>query len=128
MLPEIERRGADLVVIASGAPHAIGDFRSITGFAGPLMVDPSLRAYDAAGLVRGLRTILDPRGVARVLAALVRGFLPGAVRGSAVQQGGTFVVGPGDRVHFAWRDRFSGDHAAMRDVLAAIPAEKFTPG
>lgn len=86
------------------------------------MVDPSLRTYDAAGLARGLRTILDPRGVARVLAATVRGFLPGAVRGSAVQQGGTFVVGPGDRVHFAWRDRFSGDHAAMGDVLAAIPA------
>jgi hypothetical protein len=37
-----------------------------------------------------------------------------------VQQGGTFVLGPGEAMRFEWRDRHAGDHPDLRDVLAAL--------
>ena len=55
-------------------------------------------------------------------AASSSGFRQGARRGNPVQQGGTFVLGPGDRVRFEWRDRFAGDHPEMRQVFAALAA------
>lgn len=54
------------------------------------------------------------------LAAMMRGTKPGRPSGSPLQQGGTFVLGPGDVERFAWRDRFSGDHPKLDDVLARL--------
>jgi hypothetical protein len=31
------------------------------------------------------------------------------------------VLGPGDRVHFEWRNRYAGDHADLDEVVEAIP-------
>jgi hypothetical protein len=109
-------------VIGSAGPDAIAGFRTATGWDGTVLVDPSLRAYRAAGLARSAVAMLDPRGVARVARALVAGFRSGWIRGSALQQGGTFVIGPGDAVHLEWRDRFSGDTAPIDRVVAALPA------
>jgi hypothetical protein len=65
--------------------------------------------------------MLDPRGVIRLARALAAGFRGSAIRGSVLQQGGTFVIGPGDRVHLEWRDRFSGDAPSLERVIDAIP-------
>jgi len=48
------------------------------------------------------------------------GFRQGARRGNPVQQGGTFVLGPGERSRLEWRDRFAGDHPEMSAVLRAL--------
>ena len=47
-LPEIEGRGAALVVVGPSRPEHIAGFRSAMGYAGPLFVDPALRAFRAA--------------------------------------------------------------------------------
>jgi len=40
---------------------------------------------------------------------------------SMAATGGTFVLGPGDRVRYEWRDRYAGDGADLDAVVAAIP-------
>ena len=97
-------------------------FRKTTGYRGPLFADPSLAAYRAAGLASGVATILSPRAIANNVAAMLRGTAPGLPSGHSMQQGGTFVLGPGDVERFAWRDRWSGDAAPLDRVLAALPA------
>lgn len=109
------------MVIGSAGPGAIGAFRDATGYQGPVLVDPSLATYRAAGLTRGVGRLLHPQALGRMVRAFTGGFRSGAIRGDVLQQGGTFVLGPGEAVHFEWRDRFSGDGAPLDRILAAIP-------
>jgi hypothetical protein len=106
--------------VGIGGADAIASFRDTTSYRGPLFVDPSLATYRAAGLASGVGTILNPRAIAKNLSAMVSGTRPGMPSGNSLQQGGTFVLGPGDVDRFAWRDRFSGDHAALDQVLKAV--------
>ena len=116
-----EGRGADrLVVVGCGQPEHIAGFRAVTGYEGRLYTDPSLRGFTAAGLARGFSKTFHPLTIVKGVAALMSGFRQGARRGNPVQQGGTFVLGPGARVGFEWRDRFAGDHPVMSDVAAAL--------
>jgi alkyl-hydroperoxide reductase/thiol specific antioxidant family protein len=117
---QIEARGAGIVVVGNGPANAIDDFRRETSFTARVLTDPSLATYRAAGLVSGVTTVLDPRSLVRLPRAM-RTAGRGAISGSVMQQGGTFVLGPGEVEHFAWRDRFGGDHAPMERVLAALP-------
>jgi AhpC/TSA antioxidant enzyme len=106
--------------VGSGQPEHFAGFRAATGYDGPLFADPSLRTFTAAGLASGWTRTLHPLTLLKGLRAFANGFRQGARRGNPVQQGGTFVLGPGERVRFEWRDRFAGDHPEMRDVLAAL--------
>ncbi len=119
-LPEVQRRGGGLVVVGPARPEHIADFRRATGYAGPLFADPSLRTYEAAGLAYGWGKTFHPRTLVKGLRAALQGFRQGARKGNSLAQGGTFVLGPGDRVRFEWRDRFAGDHPDIEDVLAAL--------
>jgi len=121
VLPAVEKRGARVVVIGNGATDAIASFRTTTGFTGALLTDPSLAVYRAAGLASGVGTVLHPRAVVNTVGALARGTRPGMPSGSSLQQGGTFVLGPGNVERFAWRDRFNGDAAPLDDVLTSLP-------
>src|SRR4029077_15751436 len=121
-LPEIERRGATLVVVAPAKPEHIGPFRQATGYAGALYVDRSGRAFRTAGLVRGSGTTHHLRAVLKGVVAFAKGFRQAGRPGAVVQQGGAFVLGPGDRVHYEWRDRFAGDNANLDAVVGAIPS------
>ena len=107
-------------MVGIGGADAIAGFRAATAYRGPLFVDPSLAAYRAAGLASGIGTVLSPRAIGKNLAAIVRGTRPGMPSGNSLQQGGTFVLGPGDTERFAWRDRFSGDHAPLDQVLGHV--------
>lgn len=111
-----------MAVVGIGGSDSIESFRKTTAYRGPLYVDPSLATYRAAGLASGVATILSPRAIVSNVMAMLRGTTPGLPSGNSLQQGGTFVLGPGDVERFAWRDRFSGDAAALDRVLAALPA------
>jgi hypothetical protein len=107
-------------VVGPGKPEHLSGFRDVTGYAGLLYADPSLATFGAAGLAYGWGRTFHPRSMLKGLRAFAAGFRQGARRGNPVQQGGLFVLGPGDRVVYEWRDRFAGDHAPMADVLAAL--------
>jgi peroxiredoxin len=121
-LPEIERRSATLVVVAPSRTEHIAAFRTATGYAGPLFVDPSLRAFKAAGLEHSRASTYHPLAVLKSVKAVAQGHRQTGRQGDVIQQGGTFVLGPGDRVHFEWRDRYAGDNADLDEVVDAIPA------
>ena len=121
-LPEIEGRGAALVVVGPSRPEHIASFRSTMGYSGPLFVDPALRAFRAAGLARSRTSTYHPLAVLKAVVAVAQGHRQAGRQGDIIQQGGTFVLGPGDRVHFEWRDRYAGHHADLLKVVEAIPA------
>jgi len=110
------------VVVGPAAPEHIAGFRAATGYAGSLFVDPSRRTFQTAGLVRGYVHVLHPLVVWKGVRAFAQGFRQGARQGDVMQQGGTFVLGPGDRVRYEWRDRFAGDHPDLDEVVEAIPS------
>ncbi len=118
--PQINGLGAEVVVVGPAQPEHIAGFREVTGYEGPLFVDPSLRAFKEAGLAHGLDKTLHPLTFIKGFQAFAGGFRQGMTRGDPVQLGGTFVLGPRSQVRFEWRDRFAGDHPQMRDVLAAL--------
>jgi peroxiredoxin len=120
--PEIERRGGVLVVVAPSRAEHIAGFRESTGYKGPLFVDPTLRAFKTAGLVRGRASTYHPLAVLRGIRAMAQGFRQVGRQGDIVQQGGTFVLGPGDRVRYEWRDRYAGDHPDLDEVVDAVPS------
>ena len=120
-LPEIEGRGAALVVVGPSRPEHIAAFRAAMFYTGPLFVDPTLRAFRAAGLERSRASTYHPLAVLKAVMAIAQGHRQAGRQGDIIQQGGTFVLGPGDRVHFEWRDRYAGHHADLRLVIAAIP-------
>jgi AhpC/TSA antioxidant enzyme len=120
--PDLRARGGELVVVGSGGPEHIVTFRQSIAYEGRLLCDPSLASFQAARLVPGWSRTFDQRAIIKAIRALAGGFRPGVPRGSAVQQGGTFVLGPGPRVRFEWRDRYPGDHPPIGDVLSALDA------
>jgi hypothetical protein len=120
-MPEIERRGGALVVVGPAQPEHIAPFRAVTRYQGPLFVDPSRRSFKAAGLAHGWAHTYHPAAVVKGVRALAQGFRQGGRQGDVVQQGGTFVLGPGDRVRFEWRDRHAGDHPDLDAVVEALP-------
>jgi peroxiredoxin len=119
-LPEIRRRGAELVIVGNGRPEHAIDFRDSEHVESPLYVDPELRAYAAAGLKRGLRSSLSPGVVLRGMRALREGKRQGATLGDPWQQGGVFLIRPGNRVEFAYVSEEAGDHPAVETILAAL--------
>lgn len=46
----------------------------------------------------------------------------GKTQGDAFQIGGVLVVGPGGAVLFKHADKTAGDHAAIDNILASLPA------
>jgi hypothetical protein len=118
--PEILKRGGDVAVIGCGRPEHLAGFRDATGYRGLLFTDPALESFRAAGLAHGWTRTFHPLAILKGVGAFRSGFRQGARQGNPVQQGGTFVLGPGARVRFEWRDRFAGDHPDLRDVLAAL--------
>ena len=52
-VPEIVKRGAGVVVGGAAPPETMKEFRESVGYRGPLVVDPTLDAFHAAGMVAG---------------------------------------------------------------------------
>ena len=112
--------GADLVVVGSGAPTFVQGFREETGFDGRVLSDPNGKAFEAAGMHRGVLSTLNPLTAVKGVFAMLRGTKYGGVQGDNYQQGGVLVIVDG-RVVYEYRSRYAGDEppiAAMIDALA----------
>ncbi len=119
-LPEIQKQGAELVIVGNGARSFAEAFREDFALEGPLLVDPELRAYRAAGLRRGRVEVLSPRLAVNAGRALAAGHRQEGVQGDPWQLGGAFVIQPGGRLTFSHRSEVAGDHARPEDILAAL--------
>ncbi|XP_033738695.1 peroxiredoxin-like 2C [Pecten maximus] len=119
-------QAADVGIVAIGpAPFKfIKSFKEETGFNYPLYTDPERKVYKALNLqekmVHG-----DGKNNKHVKQNLFMGSLKstwnalkvGEFEGNIKQQGGGFILGPGDVVHFAHIDANSLDHTPINDLL-----------
>ncbi|MEJ7599492.1 MAG: peroxiredoxin-like family protein [Kofleriaceae bacterium] len=119
-IEDIHRAGAELVVIGNGTPSFIAGFRETTGFEGPLYTDPTLAAYQAAELERGMLRTFSPRGLGKAVSAFRRGARQGRTQGDAFQQGGVLVIAPGGKLRWRHASKFAGDNAPAERVVAAL--------
>lgn len=119
-LDTIRGKGVDLVVVGNGQPfHALA-FRDEFKLDFPVLVDPELVAYHAAGLKRGVASTLGPAAVWHGIRAMLDGHRPQQLQGDAWQQGGVFVISPSGKVPYAYISRAGGDHPPVADILAAL--------
>jgi hypothetical protein len=119
-IDEIRSRGAELVIIGNGAPNFAAAFREDFQLDCPLLVDPELRAYRAAGLRRGRVELLSPRLPLNALRALRSGSRQTGVQGDPWQLGGVFVIRPGGDLAYRYLSREAGDHPPVDEILAAL--------
>ncbi len=116
----VRERGAELVIVGNGVPAFARAFAEDLALDAPLLVDPELHAYRAAGLRRGRAAALSPRLAFNAVRALRAGHRQQSVQGDAWQLGGVFVIRPSGDVTFAHRSREAGDHAPVGEILAAL--------
>ncbi len=122
-LGEIRSRGAELVVVGNGSAEAARQLRRDYALDRPVIVDPELVAYQAAGLRRGSTEMLLPRLPLDGLRAYMRGARQGILQGDLWQLGGVFVVLPDERVKFSYSSRTPGDQPSTDQILAALETE-----
>jgi hypothetical protein len=118
--PEVQALGADIVAIGSGTPAMAADF--VEQFAVPfrVFVDPRRDSYRAAGLRDDLGATMNAEVLRAGKRAFAAGFRQGLTKGHPWQQGGVFVLGPGDQQAFGYVSQAAGDHPSMDAVLAAL--------
>jgi hypothetical protein len=117
----IEAKGAGLAFVGNGNRHFARAFAEELGIVAPVYVDPSLRAYKAFGLRRGVVAALGSASVVSHAARAMRGgFRQRGVQGDAWQLGGVFVVAPGGAVRYAHASTAAGDHPPVEAVLRAL--------
>src|SRR3990172_12422869 len=109
-LDQIRAAGAELVVVGSGRPEHAADFRETQGLRFPLVVDPELVSFRAAGLRRGVLSTIGPRTFGHAFRALRTGARPGATRGDPWQLGGALVIRPTGEIAYRYASREAGDH------------------
>jgi hypothetical protein len=117
---DIRARGAELVVVGNGSPHFAAAFREEQGLDCPLLIDPELHAYRAAGLRRGRVEALSPRLPLHALRALLSGHRQRGIQGDPWQLGGTFVIRPGGALTYRHVSSDAGDHPPIEAILAAL--------
>ena len=107
-------------MIGNGAQHFAAAFREDMGLDCPLLVDPELRAYRAAGLRRGRVELLSPRLPLNAMRALRAGYRQTSVQGDPWQLGGVFVIRPDATLAYRHASREAGDHAPIEAIVAAL--------
>lgn len=123
-LPEIEQRGAHVVAIGTGDQRYAAAFVRDEQIPFTVLVDDDGAAARAASV----RTVpflamFTPRTWKATVETWRRGHRIHQAGKRVTQQGGTWVIGPGDVVHYEHVDDDSTDHAALADVLDALDAQ-----
>ncbi len=116
---KLDQAGIALVTIGSGSPGGAKHFIEKLHFTGEMYVNRDLSAYRAFKLERGFWKTFGPASLIRGIQAMREGFRQGRTDGDLWQQGGVFVLGPGNELIFQHRNKFAGDHADLDAVLAA---------
>jgi len=114
-----------LVVIGCSPVKFIKPFRQATGYNYAIYVDPDRELYKALKCKVGLGSTNIKNSkhvksglVSGIFQSMARGMKYCEMQGDINQQGGAFIVGPGDKVAFAHLDTSSTDHTAINDLLA----------
>lgn len=119
-LDDIRELGAELVLIGNGAQSFAQAFREDLGLDCPVLIDPDLVSYRAAGMRRGRVELLSPRMPLNAVRALRKGFRQTSVQGDPWQLGGVFVIKPGGKLTYRFISSEAGDHAPIDDIFGGL--------
>jgi len=116
------------VLVGNGNPAQADYFRTrvlqLPAERGPdepaIWTDPTLAAFNAAGMKRGRLRTFSPAAAGPLARALKNGFRQRRTMGDPWQQGGVLVVDQRGEVLFAHNNDNPGDHPTVEDVLAAL--------
>ena len=116
-----EQAGVELVAVGNGSPEEAAEFLEDQGLDGlRVLVDPSRRAYEAAGAKLGtLPELVGRRVWERARRARASGLRQGPIAGHAAQLGGVLIVTPDGSVPYAHLAENAGDTPPNEEVLAA---------
>jgi peroxiredoxin len=116
----LARPDVHIVIVGNGSPSFIAGLREQTGWTGPVYTDPTLAAYRAAQLKRGVVQTIDPRGWLAAAKSLAAGRKQGRTQGDQWQQGGVVVVAPSGEVRWHHASEYAGDNASAQAIAAAL--------
>jgi hypothetical protein len=118
---EITERGADVVAVGTGDERYAARFVEDEDVPFPVLVDDDARAARAVSVKRASPWgLFDPRSFPGARRARRAGHRIHKSGQRVTQLGATFVVGPGERVHYEHVDAHTADHAPLDEVLAAL--------
>jgi len=130
-VPPEHLKGVRVVAIGCSPTKFIRGFQKDTGFPHELYCDPKRDVYNAAGFVRVLGGLgKSPHVKSSVMGGIMkstwRGIKAGSVsQGDVKQQGGAFVIGPGDNLIYAHQDSNPADHCPIDTLLTQAGLEPF---
>ena len=121
---ELKAKGAEVVAVGTGSQRYAATFTDEEHIPFPVLVDDDAAAARAASVRRVgmLRLLTDRRSLAGTRRARAAGHRIHKAGRRVTQLGATFVIGPGNQLLYEHVDEHSADHAALEDVLAAVPA------
>jgi len=121
---EIQGRGADVVAIGTGDRRYAAAFVKDEHVPFTVLVDDDAEAARLAAVpkVGFLKLVFNPKSWPGSKRARRAGHRIHKAGKRVTQLGATFVVGPGDELRYEHVDEHSADHAALDDVLAALPS------
>jgi alkyl-hydroperoxide reductase/thiol specific antioxidant family protein len=118
---EIRASGADVLAIGTGNVNHAREFVEEEDIPFPVLVDDDADAARAASVKRGTAwKILGPETYGASLRTWRAGHRIHAPGKRVFQLGATFVVGPGNVVHYEHLDENTADHAPLEVVLKSI--------
>jgi len=116
----IRARGAELVLVSTGAPYFAKAFKEDRNITVPMVTDPSGKLYEAADWQKGVGATFSPRTLKNASRAMGAGFKQGRTQGRPFQQGGVLVVRPDQSVAYRYASAVAGDHPDPAEALAAL--------
>jgi hypothetical protein len=107
----MRQAGVEPYVIGSGSPDEAREFAQLVGVEGvlPILSDPKLVSYRAAGLKRSLVATLSLRGIGNYIRAFKK-WKQGRTMGDPWQLGGAYIVKPSGLVTYRFVGQHAGDH------------------
>ncbi|XP_070194603.1 peroxiredoxin-like 2C isoform X2 [Littorina saxatilis] len=123
-----------LVVIGPAPFKCIKPFKQLTGYQYTLYCDPDREIYKELGfLEKNVFGTLDQSKhiksgmVMGVMKSMWRAMKVQEYQGNPNQQGGAFILGPGEEVHFTHLDEANTDHMNINELLveAGVQAVSF---
>lgn len=123
------------LIVIGCAPHVfIKNFRRDTKYTQELYCDPERAIYKTLGLatVMGAMTGESPHVKSGIIMGTLkstwRGLKSLRLQGYVLQQGGAFVLGPGDVVLYSHQDASPMDHADINTLLTAAGLARYDFG
>lgn len=118
----MKAKGAEVVAIGTGDVRYAKAFVDDESVPFPVLVDDKGEAARAASVKKASAlSLVAPRNFKGRQRASGEGHRQRALGERPMQLGATFVVGPGDAVHYEHLDSAFEDHAPLDDVIAAVP-------